>query len=133
VHEIKENSPIVLNPGTNQEEVKPFDVTQYSGVVVNVKPDLGKAEIAISSSGQKTYTVDELNEINATQHDGFNEIVIDVQVETQYNPVSLTVTPSKTKQFYDSSNDPSQIENKATLYDKVTVEAIPIDYIIPSG
>lgn len=103
---ITENGVIITTPDTG------YDGMSSVTTVTNVQPDLQEKSVTPSET-QQTATPD-------AGYDGLSKVTVDA-IQTK----ETSVTPAKGQQVLEVT------DNK--YYKKVTVEAIPDDYIIPSG
>lgn len=103
---ITENGVIITTPDTG------YDGMSSVTTVTNVQPDLQEKAVTPSET-QQTATPD-------AGYDGLSKVTVDA-IQTK----ETSVTPAKGQQVLEVT------DNK--YYKKVTVEAIPDDYVIPSG
>lgn len=103
---ITENGVIITTPDTG------YDGMSSVTTVTNVQPDLQEKAVTPTES-QQIITPD-------AGYDGLNKVTVDA-IQTE----EVTVTPAQGQQVLEVT------DNK--YYKKVTVEAIPPDYVIPSG
>lgn len=103
---ITENGVIITTPDTG------YDGMSSVTTVTNVQPDLQEKAVTPTES-QQIITPD-------AGYDGLNKVTVDA-IQTE----EASVTPAQGQQVLEVT------DNK--YYKKVTVEAIPPDYVIPSG
>lgn len=103
---ITENGVVITTPDTG------YDGMSSVTTVTNVQPDLQEKAVTPTES-QQVATPD-------AGYDGLSKVIVDA-IQTK----ETSVTPAKGQQVLEVT------DNK--YYKKVTVEAIPDDYVIPSG